>query len=267
MRDTDVGTALGHRSDDIVEVGTTAPFVDIEPIGVCMDGGHFGACSTKGIGCHLGCRTIRAIDDNGQSGQRLIDRIDEVLDVSGRRIIESAHPPHSCTGGPCPGRVDRRFDRILDMIGQLVSARGEELDAVIRHGIVRCGDHHTEIGGFRCCQVRQPRSGDHTREQDIHSSSGETRDHGGFQELPAGSRIAPDDLRWGWHRTALPERARRPRPTAAPTMHRSRRWRAPAPRRCRTAGPRRAFSACCTAEPCGPSSGRTSCAPSPANPG
>jgi hypothetical protein len=32
------------------------------------------------------------------------------------------------------------------MVGELVAAAGEELDPVVRHRVVRRGDHHAEVG-------------------------------------------------------------------------------------------------------------------------
>ena len=36
------------------------------------------------------------------------------------------------------------FDPVFDLVVELVSARAEELDAVVGHRIVRRRDHHTE---------------------------------------------------------------------------------------------------------------------------
>jgi hypothetical protein len=48
--------------------------------------------------------------------------------------------------------VDQRLDLALDLVGQLVAVRTEQLDAVVVVGIVRGRDHHAEIGAHRARQ-------------------------------------------------------------------------------------------------------------------
>ena len=52
---------------------------------------------------------------------------------------------------PAPGRAgpalaEPGLDLVLDRVGQLVPAAGEELDPVVRHRVVAGGQHHAEVG-------------------------------------------------------------------------------------------------------------------------
>ena len=73
--------------------------------------------------------------------------------------------------------------------------RIEELDAIVRHRIVRGGQHHTETRAVTLREIRDRRSGKHTREEYVDPRAGEACHDRGFEEFATRAWIAPDDSR------------------------------------------------------------------------
>ena len=93
--------------------------------------------------------------------------------------------------GLLPGPWFRQlFDAVFGGVVELVSARPEDLDAVIRHRVVRRRDHHAEVGVIRAGQVRHRRCGQDTDAQRVDSLTGHPGDHRRLEHLAAGPRIA-----------------------------------------------------------------------------
>ena len=106
-------------------------------------------------------------------------------------------PADAGAGRPVPGLAGAvllvdRLDPVLELVVELVAAAGEELDAVVRHGVVAGGEHHAEVGAQRAGEIRHRRGGQHTDPQDVHARAREARHDGGLQELAGRARIAPD---------------------------------------------------------------------------
>ena len=63
------------------------------------------------------------------------------------RVVPPDDPPDAAPRGP--GAIltqDDGLDLVLDLGGQLVAGRTEQLDAVVLHGVVRRGDHGPGLG-------------------------------------------------------------------------------------------------------------------------
>lgn len=97
-----------------------------------------------------------------------------------------------------------RLDAVLQLVGELVAAAREELDAVVGHRVVAGGEHHAEVGAQRTGEIRHRRGGQHTDAQDVHARAREARDDRGLQELAGGPGVAADHGR----RPVARERAR-----------------------------------------------------------
>jgi hypothetical protein len=69
----------------------------------------------------------------------------------------------------------------------------EQLDAVVRHGVVRRGEHHTQIGVGLPDQVRHRRGREDADPDHMSPGTGQPRDDGGFQHLAAGPGVTPHD--------------------------------------------------------------------------
>src|SRR5215207_3897053 len=69
--------------------------------------------------------------------QRPRQRGQQVLDVAIGRVDDVTHPADARTGRPVAGVVEVLLDLVLDLVGELVPPGGEQLDAVVGHGVVR----------------------------------------------------------------------------------------------------------------------------------
>ena len=106
-----------------------------------------------------------------------------------RRCAPGRSAPRSGAGrGPC---CDRRLDLGLDVVGQLVPAGGEQLDAVVGHRVVRRREHHAEVGAVGRRSGRRPPgwAARPTRSTSA-PGGGQPGDHGGLEHLAAGPRVA-----------------------------------------------------------------------------
>jgi hypothetical protein len=65
---------------------------------------------------------------------------------------------------------------VLDLVGQLVAVRAEQLDAVVVERIVRGGDHDAEIGAHRARQHGDRRRRHRAEQQHVHADRGEAGD-------------------------------------------------------------------------------------------
>ena len=137
---------------------------------------------------------MRAVDHHAQPVERAGRGEEQVIGVAGVGVVgQVADPADRRAGGAVAQDVDPFLDRVLDGVGQLVPSGGEQLDAVVRHRVVRRGDHHAEIGVEGAHQVRDGGRGQHADAERIGARSGEPGDDRGFQHLAAGPRIAADD--------------------------------------------------------------------------
>ena len=115
-------------------------------------------------------------------------------EVGLRGGVVVADPPDAGTGGSRRGRSgDRGLDPVLHLVGELVPTRGEDLDAVVRHGVVRCGDHHAEACVTRSGEVRDRGGRQHADRDDVHTGGGQPGDDGRLEHFTARARVAPDD--------------------------------------------------------------------------
>ncbi len=197
VRDPQRGPVLDDRGLQPVEVRRTAPVVDVEPVRLGTDRDHFRPGPGERLRRHLRRGTVRLVEDDPQTVQPVREHADEVVDVRVQPLPEVPHAAHARAGRPVPGRpgavlLVHGLDAVLQLVGELVTAAGEELDAVVRHGVVAGGEHHTEVGAERPGEMGHRRRRQHTDAQHVHARAREPRDDGRLQELPGGTRITPD---------------------------------------------------------------------------
>ena len=212
--------------------------------------------------------------------RRLAASVDEqVRDVRRRRLGDrrstrpTPAPVGRSHGSPQPG-----LDGVLDGVVELVSAAGEELDPVVGHRVVRRRQHDAEVGAQRGRQVGDGRASGSTPTRTTSTPAlASPATTAASRNSPDGPGVTPDDGHAdGDPRTRPPRRARgRPRREVDSQLggevavgeatdavgaeepgHRTSACACPASRR--PTGRMRAtravrVSACCTAEPCGPS--------------
>src|SRR5690606_6750868 len=73
-----------------------------------------------------------------------------------------------------PLGAETGLDLVLDGVLELEAAPGEELDAVVRHGVVRGGDDDSEVDVVAGGQVGDTRGGQHADLGDVDSGAGQT---------------------------------------------------------------------------------------------
>ena len=105
--------------------------------------------------------------------------LQQVHDVAVLGVGEALDPSDVCAGGPQPRPGHFLLDRVLDLVGQLVAAAGEELDAVVRGRVVRGGDHDAEVCVQVPHQVGSGGRGQHAGVVDVDAGAGQPGLHGG----------------------------------------------------------------------------------------
>ena len=88
--------------------------------------------------------------------------------------------------------VDQPLDILLDLVGQLVAVRPEQLDAVVVERIMRRRDHHAEIGAHRAGQHGDRRRRHRPEQQHVHADRGEARDQRGLDHVAGQPGILAD---------------------------------------------------------------------------
>ena len=162
VRDAQVGAVLADGVAERAEVGGADPVVDVEPVRLGVQRDDLGAGPAVGLGRDGGRRAVRAVDDDPQPGERGPGWPRAGARRSGSTASgRSRTRPMPAPVGRGAGVVQAGLDRLLERVGELVPAGGEELDAVVRHGVVRGGDHHAEVGAERRDEERDRRGGQH----------------------------------------------------------------------------------------------------------
>ncbi|GAA4948462.1 hypothetical protein GCM10023238_13460 [Streptomyces heliomycini] len=197
VRDAQRGPVLDDRGLQPAEVGRAAAVVDVEPVRVGADGDDLGPGPGERLRGDLRGGAVRLVEDDPQAVQPVRKGADEVGDVTVEPLLVVAHAADAGAGRAVPGGAGavllvHGLDPVLQLVGELVTAAGEELDAVVRHGVVARGEHDAEVGAERTGEVRHRRRRQHADPQDVHARAGEARDDGGLQELPGRAWVTSD---------------------------------------------------------------------------
>ena len=88
--------------------------------------------------------------------------------------------------------VHQLFDLQLDVVGQLVAVRAEQLDAVVVVRIVRGRDHHAEVGAHRAGQHGDRRRRHRAGQQHVHADRGEAGHHRVFDHVAGEAGVLAD---------------------------------------------------------------------------
>jgi hypothetical protein len=200
VRNAQVGAVLADGVAQRTEVGRADALVDVQPVRLGVQRHHLGAGLAVGDRSDGGGGSVRAVDDDAQPGERARGGRQQVLDVAVARIGQVPDPADRRSGRARRRRVQPVLDGPFERVGQLVPAGREQLDAVVRHGVVRGGDHHTQVGTGLRDEVRDGRGGQHADPDRVGAGRREPRDDRGLEHLTAGPRV-PSDQR---HRPVRP---------------------------------------------------------------
>ena len=174
-----ISTVFDDGCLDLVHMSGTGAIVNVESVRLVVDRHNLGTGGLVRLRGDLGRRTVRTVYndlDALQAGAHRLFEVRQVTILRVRRLLDHA----ADTGAGWPAffkRVESPLNFVLDLIRQFVATRGEKLDAVIRHGVVGRGDHHTDVRTVVISEVRQAGSRNHADTQDIHAFRRHARSH------------------------------------------------------------------------------------------
>ena len=170
--------------------------VDVEAVGLVVDGDDLGAEFPQRFWRHLVAGAIGAIDDDAQARQRhgARQRALGEFDVAVVHAVDALGAAERILVGQrdLDVLVEQRLDARLDLVGQLVAVRSEQLDAVVVVRIVRGRDHDAEIGAQRPRQHRHGRRRDRSEQEHIHAGRAEAGHQRVLEHVARQPRILAD---------------------------------------------------------------------------
>nr|BFE86191.1 hypothetical protein GCM10020093_087920 [Planobispora longispora] len=181
--DPDVRPAGDHDLLELVQMRGADTGVDVEAVGAGPDGLDLGSGPRQRLGGDRVGRAVCAVDDHAQAVEPPGQGGQHVGDVTIGLAVRLAHPADGRAGRPVPLLAEPLLDLVLDRVGQLEAAAREELDPVVRGGVVGGGDHHAHVGSESRRQVSDRRGGQHAEPEDVHAGRRKAGDHRGLQEF------------------------------------------------------------------------------------
>ena len=118
---------------------------------------------------------------------------EQVHDVAVFGIGEPTDAADAGAGGLQLRQGHRVLDALLDHVGELDTAAREDLDPVVGSGVVRCRDHHAEVGLDVGDQVRGRRGRQHPGIEHVDAGGRESGRHRGGEELARDAGVTRDD--------------------------------------------------------------------------
>ena len=117
-----------------------------------------------------------------------------VFDVAGVDVVDALGAAEVGRVGELRRNVavHQSFDARLDLVGQFIAVRPEQLDAVVFIRVVGGGDHHAEVAAHRARQHRDRRRRNRSEQQDVGADRGEARDQRIFDHVAREPRILAD---------------------------------------------------------------------------
>ena len=193
--DTEVRAVLNHSCLQLLRVGGAHTVIDVGAVGLYSQCNDLCAQRLEGCrGCRVGC-TVCAVQNNLHAGKGLAfgQGGDQVLHVSLGTVLQGLDGTHSTTGRVAEGllAVDA-LNSVLNGVFQLLATAGQELNTVVRCGVVRCRNHHAEVSTGVCHQVSCCGGGDDTGIQHVNTCASEASLHCRDNEVCRGSGVICD---------------------------------------------------------------------------
>ncbi len=139
VRDTGVSTVFQHGRLQNLQVRGTTTVVDPDAVPVRMQGDHVGPGGPQHAWCQCARGSLRAVDHDPKAGQRSGNSCQQEVRIPLDKGLIVTNPADRRTDGTVRHRQGETFgDLVLDLVRQLLPARGKQLDAVVRHGVVAC---------------------------------------------------------------------------------------------------------------------------------
>jgi hypothetical protein len=196
--DAEIGRVQAHRLLQPAGVRRPAVLVDVVAVGGARDRHDLGAEAPEDARRDAAGAAVGAVDHDAQSVQlEPVGRAQEVREVGAlQRRVEQRHrtPGDRRRVGAQPG-----LDLVLDLVGQLLRARTEDLDPVVLGRVVGGADHHRQVEALHASEEGQARRRDQ-------AGAGHAIARGGqaARECRSHESVAPRRHRRGarWHHGA-----------------------------------------------------------------
>ena len=191
--DSDVCTQAHDGLGEVVEVRGADAIVDVDAVGVGADHGDGGPGILECLGRHPRCRAVRAVEHHVYAVEGMRQGAEQMQLVAVLSVGEALDAPDTSAGRQELVPLHRGFDALLDDVGKLHAAAGEDLDAVVGCRVVRRRDHDAEVGIVVADEEGQCRGGHDSRIEDVDSGCCEAGRYGGDEEFTGDARVAGDD--------------------------------------------------------------------------
>ena len=119
-----------------------------------------------------------------------------------RRRRAAGSRPTSPPVGRCQSSPQPRLDGVLELVGELEAAAGEELDAVVGHRVVRRREHDAEVGADVGGEEGDGRRRQHAGVEDVDARDGQPGDTAAARNSPEPGGRGRRPRRGGARRTA-----------------------------------------------------------------
>lgn len=148
------------------------PSLMLRPSGSAPMVTTWAAGAGEGLGRDVGGGAVGLVEDDLQTVETVREDSHEVGDVGLEALVVVTDPADTGTGRTLPGSTGavllvHGLDLVLEVVGELVAAAREELDAVVGHGVVAGGEHHAEVGAEDAGEVGHGRGGQHADAQHV----------------------------------------------------------------------------------------------------
>ena len=194
-RDAQISAAFPNRFAQRGRCQRSEAVIDVQSVRRASDRDHLRAELGKDVRRDLiGC-TVRTVDHDPETSERQFGRHRALaeFDVSSYCIVDSRRPADVDAGDRLHRRLDCGLDRKLHLVGQLSAVGVEELDAVIRVGVVGRADDDSRRRAQCPSEVRDCRGWHRPEQHYIRSGGGETRFQHGLEHVAGNPRVLADD--------------------------------------------------------------------------
>ena len=139
-----------------------------------MNRDDLGTLSSEGSRRRMEGGTVCGVEDNLHPLESVLlaQRAHQVIDVGVDSLRGVADTSYLVANRAGPRLTHTLLNGVLKIVGKFHAPAGEELDAVIRHGVVRCREHHAQISTVLIDEVGRRRSRDHADAQHVNTGAG-----------------------------------------------------------------------------------------------
>src|SRR5512133_744301 len=159
-----------------------------------MDSVDLCPLSLKGRGRSPERGTVGTIHNHFDAleADRSLKAVHQVRHVSLNERLIDANPAYARACRASPHLSPPRLNGVLQRVVELVPAPSEELDPVVRHGVVAGRKHHTKIGIAGLGEKCDPWCRQDTQPYHVDTGTSQPGHHSRLQELTGSTWIAPN---------------------------------------------------------------------------